>query len=36
LTVKPRPRTGYQGTDEARGFTRKPRFVEADTDEDVE
>lgn len=32
----PRPRTGYQGSDEARGFTRKPRFVEADSDEDVE
>jgi len=29
----PRARTGYQGTDEARGFTRKPRFVEDDADE---
>jgi hypothetical protein len=26
----PRPRTGYQGSDEARGFSRKPRFVEDD------
>jgi hypothetical protein len=33
----PRPRTGYQGSDEARGFTRKPRFGDdADADEDVE
>lgn len=31
----PRPRTGYQGSDEARGFTRKPRFGD-DDDEDVE
>jgi hypothetical protein len=31
----PRPRTGYQGSDEARGFSRKPRFVDND-DEDVE
>jgi hypothetical protein len=31
----PRPRTGYQGSDEARGFSRKPRF-EDDADEDVE
>jgi hypothetical protein len=31
----PRPRTGYQGSDEARGFTRKPRFAD-DADEDVE
>jgi hypothetical protein len=30
----PRPRTGYQGSDEARGFTRKPRFVEDDADEE--
>lgn len=29
----PRPRPGYQGTDEARGFVRKPRFVE-DADEE--
>jgi hypothetical protein len=28
-----RPRAGYQGTDEARGFVRKPRFVE-DADEE--
>jgi hypothetical protein len=33
----PRARPGYQGSDEARGFTRKPRFGEdADADEDVE
>lgn len=32
----PRARTGYQGSDEARGFARKPRFVERDDDEDVE
>ena len=32
----PRTRTGYQGSDEARGFARKPRFVERDDDEDVE
>lgn len=25
-----RPRRGYQGTPEARGFTRKPRFEESD------
>jgi len=32
---RPAPkRTGYQGSDEARGFARKPRFV--DDDEDVE
>jgi hypothetical protein len=31
----PRPRTGYQGSDEARGFARKPRFVD-DDDEGVE
>jgi hypothetical protein len=31
----PRPRPGYQGSDEARGFTRKPRFAD-DADEDVE
>jgi hypothetical protein len=31
----PRPRPGYQGSDEARGFARKPRFVD-DADEDVE
>jgi hypothetical protein len=31
----PRARPGYQGTDEARGFTRKPRFAD-DADEDVE
>ena len=29
----PRARAGYQGSDEARGFTRKPRFVEEDADE---
>lgn len=29
----PRARTGYQGSDEARGFTRKPRFVEEEGDE---
>jgi hypothetical protein len=29
----PRARAGYQGSDEARGFTRKPRFVEEDGDE---
>lgn len=28
----PRARAGYQGSDEARGFTRKPRFVEEDGD----
>jgi hypothetical protein len=28
----PRARPGYQGSDEARGFTRKPRFVEEDSD----
>jgi hypothetical protein len=28
----PRARPGYQGSDEARGFTRKPRFVEEDGD----
>jgi hypothetical protein len=32
---RPASRTGYQGSDEARGFTRKPRFVD-DDDEDVE
>lgn len=32
----PRPRSGYQGSDEARGFSRKPRFVEDDGDSDSE
>lgn len=31
----PRPRTGYQGTDEARGFKRKPRMIEDDDGDDV-
>lgn len=30
----PRARTGYQGSDEARGFSRKPRFVEDDSSSD--
>ena len=29
----PRPRPGYQGSDEARGFSRKPRFVDDDDTE---
>ncbi|MCU0950346.1 MAG: hypothetical protein MUC68_04630 [Burkholderiaceae bacterium] len=34
-TERPAPsaRAGYQGSDEARGFSRKPRFVEDDSDD---